>query len=62
MAQPQVARTACSQCNGWYVSERELRDHMQTAHRGSVSEQSTFQHRGTEPDGFKNKIGTSKDE
>ena len=40
MAQPQMARIACSQCNAWYGSDRELRDHMQTAHRKSVSENS----------------------
>jgi len=34
MAQPQTARIICSQCNAWYDSERELRDHMETAHRG----------------------------
>jgi hypothetical protein len=62
MAQPQVARITCSQCNGWYDSERELRDHMQTAHRNFVSEQSTFQHGGTQPDSFKNQLGTSKEE
>jgi two-component system NarL family sensor kinase len=39
MVQPQVARIACSQCKGWYNSEQELRDHMQTAHRRFVSEQ-----------------------
>ena len=62
MAQPQAARITCSQCNGWYDSERELRDHMQTAHRRFVSEQSTFQHGGTQPDSFKNQLGTSKEE
>ena len=62
MAQPQVARITCSQCNGWYDSERELRDHMQTAHRNFVSEQSTFQHGGAQPDSFKNQLGTSKEE
>ncbi len=33
MAQPQMARITCIQCNAWYNTERELRDHMQTAHR-----------------------------
>jgi len=23
----------CGQCNAWYASERELRDHLQLAHR-----------------------------
>ena len=62
MAQPQVARITCSQCDGWYDSERELRNHMQAAHRRVFSEQSTFQHGGTQPDGFKNQFGTSKEE
>jgi hypothetical protein len=62
MAQPQAARITCSQCNGWFDSERELRDHMQAAHRRFVSEQSTFQHDGTQPDSFKNQLGTSKEE
>jgi hypothetical protein len=39
MAQPAMARITCSQCNASYNSERELRDHMQTAHRRFVSEQ-----------------------
>jgi hypothetical protein len=38
MAQPQMARITCSQCNAWYSTERELRDHMQTAHRQPGSE------------------------
>jgi hypothetical protein len=62
MAQPQVARITCSQCDGWYDSERELQHHMQAVHRRSVSEQSTFQHGGTQPDSSKNQVGTSKEE
>lgn len=62
MAQPQAARITCSQCNGWFDSERELRDHMQAAHRRFVSEQGTFQHVVTQPDSFKNKLDTSKEE
>ncbi len=62
MAQPQVARITCSQCNGWYASEGELRDHMQAAHRRFVSEQSTLQHGGTQPDSSKNQLGPSKEE
>ena len=62
MAQPQVARITCSECNGWYDSERELRDHMQMAHRRFVVEQSTFQHGGTQPDSSKIQLGTSKEE
>ncbi len=34
-----MAQTACSQCNAWYHSERELRDHLRTAHRIFGSEQ-----------------------
>ena len=62
MAQPQAARITCGQCNGWYNSESELRDHMQTAHRRFVPEQSTFQHGGAQPDSFKDQLGTSKEE
>ena len=35
-----MARITCSECNAWYNSEHELRDHMQTAHRRIGSEQS----------------------
>src|SRR3981081_3299488 len=62
MAQAQPARITCSQCNGWYNSERELWEHMQSAHRRFVSEQSTFQHGGTQPDSSKNQLGPSKEE
>jgi hypothetical protein len=61
MAQPQPARIICSQCNGWYNSERELWDHIQAAHRRFVSEQSTVQH-GTQPNSVKNQLGSSKEE
>jgi hypothetical protein len=33
MAQPKMAPITCIQCNAWYSSERELRHHMQMAHR-----------------------------
>jgi hypothetical protein len=62
MAQPQVAQLSCSLCNGWYNSERELRDHMQTVHRRFVSEQDTFQNKSTQQDAFKIQLGTSKEE
>jgi hypothetical protein len=62
MAQPQAARTTCSQCNGWYNSESELRDHMQTVHRMFFLEQSTFPHSGIQPDSIKDILSTSKEE
>src|ERR1700675_998666 len=62
MAQPQAARITCSECNGWYDSERELCEHMQRAHRRFVSGESTFQHGGTQPDSFQDQLGTSKEE
>src|SRR3984893_17121690 len=62
MAQPQAGRITCPQCNGWFSSESELRDHMQTAHRRFVPEQSIVQHGGTQPDGFEDQLGTSKEE
>ena len=43
MAQPQVARVPCPQCNASYNSERELHDHMQTAHREFGAERSSSQ-------------------
>ena len=62
MAQPQLGRITCGQCNGWYNSERELRDHMQVAHRAFVSEQITFLHGGVQQVNFKNQPRTSKQE
>jgi hypothetical protein len=62
MAQPQMARITCSVCNGWYHSESELRDHMQTVHRRFVLQESTFLHSGTHPDSLKNLSSTSKEE
>jgi hypothetical protein len=62
MAQPKVARITCRQCNGYYDSERELHDHMKTAHRRFITEQSALQHDGTQPDNLKNQLGTSKED
>ncbi len=62
MAQPQVARITCSVCNGWYNSESELRNHMQTVHRRFVSEQSTFQQVGAQSDTFEIQLRISKEE
>jgi hypothetical protein len=62
MAKPQAARITCDQCDGWYNSECELRDHMRTAHRRFVPEESTFQHSGTQPHSFEDQLGTSKEE
>ena len=50
MAQPQTARITCSQCNARYDSERELGEHMKTAHRGGGSEQCSSQREGAEQD------------
>ena len=62
MAQPQMARITCSQCNAFYNSESELRDHMQATHRRFVSEKSPLQSGGTQPDSSKNQLGPSKEE
>jgi hypothetical protein len=62
MVKAQVARITCSECEGWYSSERELRDHMQAAHRRFVSEPSTLQLGETQPDNSKNQHGTANDE
>jgi hypothetical protein len=56
MAQPQAARITCSECEGWYNSERELSDHMHAVHRRCVSEPSTL------PDSLKTHPGTSSHE
>jgi hypothetical protein len=40
MAQPQTARITCSQCDASYDSERELQEHMKTAHpRGDTQQE-----------------------
>jgi hypothetical protein len=62
MAHPQEARITCNLCNGWYNSERELRDHMQTAHRRFVSHQSTFQTDREQQDNLKHDLDPSKEE
>jgi hypothetical protein len=62
MAQPQPARITCSECNGWYVTERDLRDHMQTAHRRFVAQDSAPQHGAAPQDSLRNQVGTSKEE
>lgn len=61
MAQPQVARIVCDECNAWYDSERELQDHMQTVHRRLI-QKTTLQYGGTKPDNLKKHLGTSKEE
>lgn len=43
MARQETLRTNCNQCDGWYNSESELYDHMQTVHRRSVSQQRPVQ-------------------
>jgi hypothetical protein len=62
MAQPQAARISCHECNSWYNSERELYEHMQTAHRRCVSEQSTFQTDRKQQDNLKHDPDPSKEE
>ncbi len=62
MAQPQTARITCSQCNGWYNSESELRDHMQSAHRRFISEQSTLSQGDAQPDRFEIQSRMSREE
>jgi hypothetical protein len=62
MTQLQVAPVTCSQCNGWYDSESELWDHMQTAHRRFISERSTIRQDCTQSENLKNSLSTSKEE
>ena len=47
-----MAQITCSQCNGWYDSERELREHIQGAHRRFFSEESVLQHDRKQLDDF----------
>jgi hypothetical protein len=61
MAQSEAARISCNECNGWYNSERELRDHMQTVHRRFVSDQSTFQTDRKQQDNLKHDPDPSKE-
>jgi hypothetical protein len=53
MAQPQMGRITCIQCNAWYNSERELREHMKTAHREGRSERGSSQRDVTQQDSSK---------
>jgi hypothetical protein len=62
MAHPQEARISCNECNGWHNSERELYEHMQTAHRRFVSDQSTFQTDRKQQDNLKHDPDPSKEE
>ena len=39
-----MPETTCSQCNAWYNSERDLRDHLRAAHRKFDSEQRGVEH------------------
>src|ERR1700722_1146148 len=61
MAQPQDARITCSQCNSFYASESELREHEQESHRRTVPEQGTFRHGGAQLGVEENWFGTSKE-
>lgn len=62
MAQPQLARITCDICNGWYDTDRALRDHMQTVHRRFVPEQSTLQRDAVVPASARNRFGRSNEE
>jgi hypothetical protein len=52
MAQPQMARIICIQCNALYNSGLELRDHMQRAHRHASLENQTLGTRTGEQDEY----------
>jgi hypothetical protein len=62
MAQSQLARITCRECDGWYASERELQDHVHAAHRRCVSEPSPPQNEGAHPESINNHLGTTKEE
>jgi hypothetical protein len=48
MARSEMARITCNQCNSWYDSEGELREHVKMGHRRSGSELGGSQRDGTE--------------
>jgi len=52
MTQSQDGRNSCHQCNGWYNSESELYEHMQTVHRRCVPQQSNLPREVNEPNDF----------
>ena len=61
MAHAAPARITCSVCDGWYPSERELRDHMQAAHRRFISEPHAFQFGGPQSENDKSEPRTPND-
>jgi len=62
MTHPQEARISCKECNGWYNSESELYEHMQTVHRRCVPQQSTIPREVTQPNDFNTHMPRSKKE
>jgi hypothetical protein len=62
MAHAAPARITCSVCDGWYPSERELREHMQAAHRRFVSAPSAPQYAGTQTEILKTEPRTPTEE
>jgi hypothetical protein len=60
MTYPQEARNSCHQCNGWYNSESELYEHMQTVHRRCVPQQGTSPREVTQPNDFDRDLPTPK--
>jgi hypothetical protein len=62
MTHPQEARISCNECNGWYNSESELYDHMQTAHRRCAARQIPLQHSYASPVSPKNQIASPKED
>jgi hypothetical protein len=62
MAYPPGAQISCNECNGWYSSESELYNHMQTAHRRCAAQKLPLQHNYASPVSLKNQIGSPKEE
>ncbi len=50
VAQAGMAQITCRQCNAWYNTEGELREHMKTAHRQGASGQVRSERDDTQPD------------
>jgi hypothetical protein len=62
MAQAAPARITCRVCDGWYDSERELRDHMRAAHRRFIAEPITSQHLVTPPQNINSELRKQNEE
>jgi hypothetical protein len=56
-----MPQTTCNHCNATYNSERELRDHLGTAHRMFPSEQRAFEPEPAQTTSFASEPGEKLD-